>query len=70
MKDEFDFVTIIVAVCVAGYVAMTLDYVAHSELGWSLVQVRGSAVVGALLTTAITLAGMRSGKPGKVHGRS
>jgi hypothetical protein len=62
MDDELDFIEIIVAICVAGYVAIMLDYVAHTELGWSLAQVRGSAILGTLLTSAITLAGMGRGK--------
>lgn len=69
MEDEFDFVTIIVAICVAGYAAMMLDYVAHSELGWSLAQVRGSAIVGALLTSATTLAAQLKARRGNLPRR-
>jgi len=36
MKDDFDLVTVAVAIWVASYVAIMLDYVAHSKLGWSL----------------------------------
>ncbi len=69
MDDEFDFVTIIVAVWVAGYLAMMLDHVAVSELGWSLAQIRGSAIIGALLTSALTLAAQLQARRGKLPRR-
>jgi hypothetical protein len=56
MQDDLDFLTIIVAICVAGYVAIMLDYVAHDELGWSLVQVRRCAIGEALVTSIVALA--------------
>jgi hypothetical protein len=56
MQDDFDYLTIIVAICVAGYAAIMLDYVAQDELGWSLLQVRHCAVAAALVTSIIALA--------------
>jgi hypothetical protein len=69
MKDDFDFITIVVAIWVASYVAIILDYVAHSELGWSLAQVRTWAILGAVLLSIITLAGMLGGKGRKLGRR-
>jgi len=69
MKDDFDLVTIAVAIWVASYVAIILDYVAHSRLGWSLAQVRAWAIIGAALMSAITLAAVLSGKGRKLGRR-
>ncbi len=68
MKDESDFLTIIVAICVAGYAAIMLEYVACSELGWSLAQVRDWAILGVLLMSAMTLARVHGDKRSKVRG--
>lgn len=51
MQDEFDF---IVAVWVAGYVAIMLDYLAQAEFGWSLTQLRGWACLTAVLIALVT----------------
>jgi hypothetical protein len=39
MENRFDFITGVVAVCVAGYAAVMLDYVAHDDLGFSSAQI-------------------------------
>lgn len=69
MEGDFDFTTIILAICNAGYVAMMLDYVGNNEFGWSLAQVRELAILGVLLTSAITLAGLLGGRLGKLRRR-
>src|SRR5437879_1639547 len=48
MEDRFDVVTGVVAVCVAGYAAIMLDYVVHDDLGFSIAQIRHGAVIAAL----------------------
>ena len=68
MQDDFDYLTIIVAICVAGYAAIMLDYVAHDELGWSLVQVRRCAI-GAALVTSIAALASALGRSGRELGR-
>ncbi len=67
MENELDCVTIIVAICVAAYVAIMLDYVASSELGWSLARVRGSAVIGILAMTAMMLVALLRDRRGKLQ---
>ena len=69
MKDEFDFISIIVAVWVAGYVAIMLDYLAQAELGWSLAQLRGWACLAAFLMALVMLAHTLSRKGGEIGGR-
>ena len=69
MQDDFDFLTIIVAICVAGYVAIMLDYVAHDELGWSLAQVRQCAIGAAIVTSIGALASVLGRSRGEVGGR-
>ena len=44
MTDRQDFVMVAIAVCVAGYIALTLDYVAHQSLGFSSAHIRAAAV--------------------------
>ena len=58
MEDEFDVITIIVAIVVASYAAIMLNYVVQRELGWSLAQVREWATLAALVLSALTFAGM------------
>lgn len=53
MEDKFDIVTIAYAICVAGYAAIALDYVAHYDLGFSLQEVRGAAVLIAVVIAAL-----------------
>ncbi|MCP3469754.1 hypothetical protein NLM33_05345 [Bradyrhizobium sp. CCGUVB1N3] len=69
MQDEFDFISIIVAVWVAGYVAIMLDYLAQAELGWSLAQLRGWACLTAVLIALVTLAGTLGRKLGELGRR-
>ena len=53
MKSRFDLVTITTAVCVAGYVALMLRYVALYDFGLSCGEVRrGGATVVAVLIAA------------------
>jgi hypothetical protein len=66
MKNKFDFVTLVTALCVAGYVAIMLDYVADVHLGFSGEQIRDTAVIAALVMAmlmAIEFLGKRLGKP-------
>jgi len=66
MKNRFDFVTLATALCVAGYVAIMLDYVAHVDLGFSRAQIRNAAVLTAIVMAmlmAIDFLGKRLGKP-------
>ncbi|MCP3466624.1 MULTISPECIES: hypothetical protein [unclassified Bradyrhizobium] len=69
MQDEFDLISIIVAVWVAGYVAIMLDYLAQAELGWSLAQLRGWACLTAVLIALVTLAGSLGRKRGELGKR-
>ena len=66
MKNKFDFVTLVTALCVAGYVAIMLDYVANVDLGFSGEQIRNTAVITAVamaMLMAIDFLGKRLGKP-------
>jgi hypothetical protein len=66
MEDGFDVVTIIVAIVVASYAAIMLNFVVQREFGWSLVQVREWATLAALVLSAMTFASMlgaRSSRP-------
>lgn len=66
MKNRFDFVTLLTALCVAGYVAIMLGYVAHVDLGFSSEQIRNAAVLTAIVMAmlmAIDFLGKRLGKP-------
>jgi ABC-type molybdate transport system permease subunit len=61
MENRFDFTTAVVAVCVAGYVAIMLNYVAHDDLGFSLVQIReGAVIAAALLAMPLALHALRT----------
>jgi hypothetical protein len=53
MENKFDIVTIASAVCVAGYVAMALRYVALYDLGLSRQEVRSGAVLVAIAMAAM-----------------
>ena len=48
MDDKTDFASIIVAVCVAGYAATMLAYVAQFDLGLSAAQTRHDSMIAAL----------------------
>ena len=53
MDSRFDIATIAGAVCVAGYVAITIGYVALHDLGLSCEQVRGCAITAAIFIAAL-----------------
>ena len=48
MESRFDIVTIAIAVGVAAYVAIAMDYAARYELGFSLQEIRSAAVLIAV----------------------
>ena len=61
MKSRVDLETIVVAVCVAGYAALLLGYVAHEDLGFSAAQIRHVAMISAdLLAMPVTLDFLRT----------
>jgi hypothetical protein len=64
MENRFDIVTIASAVCVAGYAAMALGYVALYDLGFSRHEVRCGAMIVAMLMAAMIAIDLRGGKPG------
>ena len=51
-KNRIDCVTIAAAVCIAGYVAITLGYVALYDFGLSREAVRSGATIAAILIGA------------------
>jgi hypothetical protein len=53
METRLDIVTMASAVCVAGYVAIALRYVALYDLGLSGQQVRSGAVITAIAMAAM-----------------
>jgi hypothetical protein len=55
MTDRQDFVMIAMAVCVAGYIALAVDYFAHHGLGFSSVHI-GEAATGTAIVVAWLLA--------------
>ena len=67
IESRFDIVTIAIAVGVAAYLAIAIGYVARYELGLSLQEIRGVAVliavaIGSLIATAF-LFNQRSHRP-------
>ena len=52
MENRIDCVTIAAAVCIAGYVAITLGYVALYDFGLSREAVRSGATIAAILIGA------------------
>ena len=52
MENKPDIVTMAVAVSVAAYVAIAMDYVALYDLGLSIQQIRGLALSIAVATAA------------------
>jgi hypothetical protein len=63
MEDRFDIVTIASAVCVAGYAAMALRYVALYDLGLSRQQVGSGAVIVAIAMAAMVAIDFVGRKP-------
>jgi hypothetical protein len=53
MTDRQDFVMIAMAVCVAGYIALAVDYVAHHDLGFSSAHIREAATGTAIVVAAL-----------------
>lgn len=51
MESKLDVLTIIVAVCVAAYAALAIEYLAR--LGLSLQQIRGGAMLSAVVIAAL-----------------
>ena len=47
MENRFDFITGVVAVCVAGYATVMLHHVAHDDLGFSSAQIGQGGVQAA-----------------------
>jgi hypothetical protein len=52
MENRFDIVTIANAVCVAGYAAVSLRYVALYDLGLSNDEIRSGATMLAIIIAA------------------
>jgi hypothetical protein len=52
MKTRFDLVVIVSAICVAGYVAFALGYLAIYDFGLSRVVVRSGSIIAATLIAA------------------
>ena len=67
MKSKFDIVTLIHAVFVAAYVAIALDYVAQYDLGYSIQEIRGAAVMTAVVIAAIITIDFFGKKLGKAN---
>jgi hypothetical protein len=65
MESRFELVTIASAVCVAGYVAIALRYVALYDLGLSLEQVRSGAMIVAIIMAALVAIDFFGNKLGK-----
>jgi hypothetical protein len=66
MKNRIDLVQIVIAVGVAGYLAITLAYVAHYDFGFSREEIRSEAMLAAILIAAlvaIEFFGKKLGKP-------
>lgn len=64
METRFDIVTMASAVCVAGYVAIALRYVALYDLGLSGQQVRSGAMITAIAMAAMIAVDFLSNKLG------
>ncbi len=56
MKSKLDAITTVCALGVAAYAAIAMGYVAQYGLGFSLEEIRGTAMLAAVvLTTAIAI---------------
>jgi hypothetical protein len=53
MTDRRDPVVIAMAVCVAGYIALAADYVAHQSLGFSSGDIRAAATGTAIVVASL-----------------
>ena len=65
LENRIDFETIIVAVCVAGYAALMLGYVAHDDLGFSSAHIRSVAMIAAVLMAIAVAMDFLRAKPNK-----
>lgn len=64
MEDKIDFlVTIALAICVAGYFAIMLDYIANVDFGFSTEQIRDAAMFTALMLAMPTALGFLRKEP-------
>jgi hypothetical protein len=66
MESRFDLGTIATAVCVAGYVAIMLCYLALYDFGLSREEVCGGAMLAAILLAALVAIDFFGKKLGKV----
>lgn len=58
MEDRIDSsLTIALAICVAGYLAIMLGHVARVDLGFSIEQIRGAAMLTALMLAMLAALG-------------
>jgi uncharacterized transporter YbjL len=53
MTDKQDIVAIAMAVCIAAYIALAVDYVAHHDLGVPNALIRGAATGTAILVASL-----------------
>ena len=53
MERKVDVVATVSAVCVAAYVALAIRFVARHYLGFSLEEIRGAAVVTAVVIATL-----------------
>ena len=53
MESRFDAIAMANAVCVAGYAAISLGYVAHYGFGFSRSEIRGGATIVAIIIAAL-----------------
>jgi hypothetical protein len=65
MKQPADLFTAALAACVAGYVALLLDYVGDAALGLSDGQMRRGALLAASILAALLAIDAFGRKPGK-----
>jgi len=65
MKNRIDYITVVTAVCVAGYVAIMLDYVADVDLGFSGEQIRNAAMITAIVMAMLMVIDFLGKKLGK-----
>jgi hypothetical protein len=65
MENRFDFITGVVAVCVAGYATVMLHHVAHD--GFSSAQIGQGAVIAALLLAVPLAMDLLSARANKVE---
>jgi hypothetical protein len=56
MDSKPDIAAIIIGVCVAGYAALAIRYVAQHDLGFSLQHIRGAAIACATVIAALVAA--------------